>query len=403
MSQAHRTVSDMSLTQGLESPRTPLRRFLDRELSAGVRRLRMTFRAQLPADPLVLPGEGVGGEAGTVGTAIDQRLRLAFTSAAPVDAATVIGVDNICTTARWLAGDFGDQTAWDAIAEVGQRLVQQLHSIVAALDLDDRATPLLRDDHEEDRLARMLLAAAWYALNCRNAVAFPLTPLFKAAYANPRTFTLDRLLALPHPDLVADVIRQLRTAEQGNLAKLRFDTTAGECVSGPTFDGSADVSADADLIAAGTLVEIKSTRRVPDLPLAVIQQLLGYVLLDYSDRYRIDRVAVYMTRAGVLISWTLEDYLALLGARRRDLTALRAAFAELLAYPGCRADDDPLPDQLAGLQQLLADLAPVIPPGCCRVCAQPLASPTIGATRVRLYCTAFCSQRAQILRRRGWL
>ncbi|MEU2393430.1 hypothetical protein [Streptomyces sp. NPDC007369] len=83
----------MSLTSGLHSPRTPLRRFLDRELSAGPRPLRKSFRAQHQTDNLLLPGPGVGTEADNVGTAIDQRLRLAFTTAAPVDLATEAGID----------------------------------------------------------------------------------------------------------------------------------------------------------------------------------------------------------------------------------------------------------------------------------------------------------------------
>jgi hypothetical protein len=39
----------------------------------------------------LLPGEDVGFEAGTVGTAIDQRLRLAFTAADALDGASVAG------------------------------------------------------------------------------------------------------------------------------------------------------------------------------------------------------------------------------------------------------------------------------------------------------------------------
>jgi len=89
----------MNLTQGLVSPRTPLRRFLDRELSAGLRRVRAAYRSQLPTSSLILSGQGVGYEVGTIGTAIDQRLRLAFTSSAPVDAATLLGVDGCLAAA----------------------------------------------------------------------------------------------------------------------------------------------------------------------------------------------------------------------------------------------------------------------------------------------------------------
>jgi hypothetical protein len=395
----------MSLTQGLSSPRTPLRRFLDRELSAGARPLRATYRARLPIR-LVLPGDGVGYEAGTVGTAIDQRLRLAFTSGAPVDAATMIGVDNVRATGRFLAastGEPGPDGAWDVMEDVGQQMTQQLRSTVTKIRPDDRTKPIVRAVEEEEHLARLLLAAAWYALNCRNPVAFPLTPLCKSAFTAPHEFTLEKLLALPHPHLVEDMLAQLQASDASLLKELRDRTTPADCQPGPTFDGSAHVSADADLIAGGTLIDFKSTRRVHYFSQVTIQQLLGYVLMDYSDQYKIDTVGIHLTRAGALISWPLEDYLALLGARRRDLPELRAAFTKLLSYTGCRADDDPLPEQLPGLEQLLAGLAAAVPAGCCRVCAQPLIRPFISSGRPRLYCSQFCAQRSGSLRRRGWL
>ncbi|MEU1274059.1 hypothetical protein [Streptomyces sp. NPDC005799] len=42
-----------------------------------------SYRARHHDDQLLLPGPGVGAEAGTVGTAIDYRLRLAFTTIKP--------------------------------------------------------------------------------------------------------------------------------------------------------------------------------------------------------------------------------------------------------------------------------------------------------------------------------
>ncbi|MFD9338162.1 hypothetical protein ACFWBF_27745 [Streptomyces sp. NPDC060028] len=69
----------MSLKSGVENPRTPLRRFLDRELSAGAKLLRESFRSQHRPDHVLMPLPGVGAEGGTAGTTvIDARLRLAF-------------------------------------------------------------------------------------------------------------------------------------------------------------------------------------------------------------------------------------------------------------------------------------------------------------------------------------
>ncbi|MEV3926955.1 hypothetical protein [Actinomadura coerulea] len=389
----------MSLTQGLMSPRTPLRRFLDRELSAGVRRVRATYQSRLPASPLILPREGVGYEAGAIGTAIDQRLRLAFTTDVPVDAATLLGVKGCAAAA---ADRRASRTAC-ALAETGQNMVTELAANVAKMRLDDRRQPMLRPDDQEQHLARLLLAAAWYAVKWRNPFAFRDTPLCKAARAQPATFDLDALLAVPHRDLVDDLLAQLHRAGDGPLDGLRAATTPGRCRPGPTFEGSAHLAADADLIAEGLLLDFKSTRRIHDFRLPAILQLLGYVLLDLSDTYRIDSVGVYLTRAGGLVTWPLQEYLDLLGARRRDLPVLRAAFAQLLTYPGCRADDDPLPDELDGVERLLAEVASTIADGCCRVCAQPLTRPMVSPRRPRLYCSTFCSQRAHTLRRHGWL
>ncbi|MFD0856898.1 hypothetical protein ACFQ07_32005 [Actinomadura adrarensis] len=360
--------------------------------------MRATYRSRLPTTPLILPGPGVGYEAGTVGTAIDQRLRLAFTSRAPIDAATMLGIEGCVTAAARRRNH-----VVAAIAETGQRLLAELEGTITEMQPDDRAQPMLRADEDEERLARMLLAAAWYAVNLRNPFAFGDTPLCKAAFADPQNFTLGTLLAVPHRDLVDDLLAQLHRAEEGPLGDLRASTEAHVCVPGPTFDGSAFVSADADLICDGVLLEFKSTRRVHAFPLSAILQLLGYVLMDFSDTYKIDTVGVYLSRAGALMTWPLEDYLGLLGARRRDLTELRTAFATLLSYAGCRADDDPLPDQLDGVHELLNDLAFVIPDGHCRVCAQPLDDPLLGPGRPRLYCSTFCSQRSATLRRHGWL
>ncbi|TJZ94450.1 hypothetical protein [Actinacidiphila oryziradicis] len=127
-------------------------------------------------------------------------------------------------------------------------------------------------------------------------------------------------------------------------------------------------------------------------------QLLGYLLLDTSDRYRLDTLGLYLTRSGTLATWPLDEYLALLGARRRDVPAFRAALAELLA--GCPADHIPFG---AGdedrARRLLERLTPVIPPGHCLVCAQPLPD----STRLREYCSRWCGMRVPTLRRYGWL
>ncbi|MDQ0935114.1 hypothetical protein [Streptomyces turgidiscabies] len=129
-------------------------------------------------------------------------------------------------------------------------------------------------------------------------------------------------------------------------------------------------------------------------------QLAGYLLLDAADRYRIDTVGLYLSRSGVLTSWPVDDFLALLGACRRDRTELRQVFAELLA--GCRGQADALyfgtDDETERIRQLLERLAPVAGPGCCPVCTQALPDTS---RRPRKFCTTWCRDSDKVLRRRG--
>ncbi|WP_331763884.1 hypothetical protein [Streptomyces cyaneofuscatus] len=376
----------MSLKGGIHNPRTPLRKFLDRELSAGPRLLRENFRAQHGTDHLLVPLPGVGTEAGTVGTSIDTRLRLAFSTAAPVDLPTGIGIE--------LCGQFGHGLRMRA---VGNELASRLTRTVHALDLANRDLPLDRAHDEEEDLARLLIAAAWYQVCARSAFGFTHTPLFLTALENPDAFTLDRLLRLPHPDLVTDVVAQLHQAADGPLADLRARTRPADCTPGPTFPGTR-VTADADLIADGLLIDFKSARKPRGLPQADAWQLLGYLLLDDADRYTIDTVGFYLTRSGVLATWPVEEYLALLGACRRDLTELRTVFHELLA--NCQADAEPLtPTDQTSVQRLLQRLAPVAGPGHCPTCTQPLPD----TAQRRTYCSPRCRSREQTLRNKGLL
>lgn len=110
----------MSLTQGLKSPLTPLRRFLDREVSAGTRRVRAAYRAHLPYRGVFLPSEGVGFKAGTVRTAMDQRLRLAFTAAQPLDGASAAGITGGQAVARIQQGRGRGDGVWVRTCGIGR-------------------------------------------------------------------------------------------------------------------------------------------------------------------------------------------------------------------------------------------------------------------------------------------
>lgn len=78
---------------------------------------------------------------------------------------------------------------------------------------------------------------------------------------------------------------------------------------------------------------MKATATPVKLPGADIQQLACYVLLDYDDRYGIERVGWYFARIGVLVAWDVGSFFRLLGAVR-PIGELRRGLAAALARAG---------------------------------------------------------------------
>lgn len=103
-------------------------------------------------------------------------------------------------------------------------------------------------------------------------------------------------------------------------------------VLNPVFAGSTYVGgADADLILDRRLIEIKTTAD-PRLDQNWLLQLLGYVLLDWDDEYRIDGLGVLFARQAALAKWPLGDVLRRVGAGgMAALPRLRADFKALVS------------------------------------------------------------------------
>lgn len=162
----------------------------------------------------------------------------------------------------------------------------------------------------------------------------PGSPLMALA---PRSITAEKLLDLASPEAVEELLTLRAPAERVLLPSLA--ARRGAWALGPTFAGSSLMNADADLIAAGLLLELKAglgskrrdgTRR-SSLEAPIIMQLLGYVLLDFSGEFDIDAVGVYNARYAHLTTWHLPELLAELAGRPVDLKEERAAFHELLS------------------------------------------------------------------------
>ncbi|MER8199217.1 hypothetical protein AB0407_35940 [Streptomyces microflavus] len=116
-----------------------------------------------------------------------------------------------------------------------------------------------------------------------------------------------------------------------NLAEKPFaplrDLPAHQRVCGPTFTGSTDVKADADFITDGFLIDCKAVTRPHRLGREEVQQLAGYLLLDYDNHYDIHDIGFYLARQGSLIRWSVSEFLTMLGARAA-LPNLRTALRE---------------------------------------------------------------------------
>jgi hypothetical protein len=88
------------------------------------------------------------------------------------------------------------------------------------------------------------------------------------------------------------------------------DLLAAPAILNPTFDGSLAIGgADADVVVQYTVLELKTTRQDRFERVDHIYQLLGYALLDYSNAYEIEHIAVYLARRGVLVSWPVAELL----------------------------------------------------------------------------------------------
>ncbi len=138
--------------------------------------------------------------------------------------------------------------------------------------------------------------------------------------ASPQTRLRDLTAAVPDY-VAADLQRQLALASP---VFERFRALpAHRVICGPVFTGSADIGgADADFIIGGLLLDCKATVSPFRLGNAEINQLAGYLLLDYDDQYGIDRVGLYLSRQGTAVTWKVAEFLELLGAKA-PLPALR--------------------------------------------------------------------------------
>jgi hypothetical protein len=300
---AGRPLIDLNLTLQLRYPDSPMSTFLSEHLpnSYGPVRVYQQRIGDLP--PPVQPIDVKYPDWSALGHAIDHRLRLSLGS--PLGSPIRVAVDALGGHSALPGAP--PPGACAALHRAGSAL---LTAVAAHIDGTRR--------RDEETLCRLCFVAAYYEDIYRTGEMRRFSLL---AGATPAT-TLRALVAAVPGYAIEDIRRQLGLAEEPFAPFRRLPP--GACVCGPTFPGSRDIGgADADFILGGLLLDCKATIHPRRLGRAEIYQLASYLLLDYDDRYGIDRVGLYLSRQGGLVVWSVADFLQRLGATR-SLAELRA-------------------------------------------------------------------------------
>ena len=170
----------------------------------------------------------------------------------------------------------------------------------------------------DDELARLCFVAGYYEDVFRTGEIRRGSLLHRATDGT----VLDDLLRAVPRYAIEDIGAQLALSASP-FAPFRA-LPASRRVCGPVFVGSADLGgADADFILDGLLLDCKATTMPARLGRDEINQLAGYLLLDYADAFGIRGVGLYLSRQGAVIDWMVDEFLGLLGARL-PLAELRA-------------------------------------------------------------------------------
>lgn len=299
------------LTRELDDTSSPVRQFLTDRFTAGLRGVQRRYREAAPpvAVPSVPPGEA---NPGTTGTAADWLLRFLVHPRPALHLAAAGAM--FCN-------------AGPALEELATMLGMTGAELSSGPRTFDGPAP--GNGTEPGQLARACWALALltevYRAGPAAALAGPLAP-FAGPYVPPPS--------------AADLMALAPAAGLSQLALFRevFCTVLlpalaarrGLWAIGPTFTGSALMNADADLIAAGLLLDLKTSKNLT-LGVKDVLQVIGYALLDFDDEFSIDAVGIFAARYAYLTTWDLASLLCELADRPVSLADTRGEFRELLA------------------------------------------------------------------------
>ncbi|HMD93061.1 MAG TPA: UvrD-helicase domain-containing protein [Trebonia sp.] len=300
---------DLPLTGQLRYGASPISRFLADHLP-GTRRAVRDYLGRIGDLPRPVQPADVRYPAwAALGHAIDFRLRLSL--GWPLGDSVAAGVAAVGSNGSLRGAP--SRAGRDALHRCGLELLATVNAYLG----DPGSLP-------DGYLARLCFVAAFYEDVYRTGEVRRYSML---AEGTPDT-TFDGLVAAVPGYAVDDLGQQMtlaKTAFQEFLALPRQTVTCG-----PVFAGSADIGgADADFILGGLLLDCKATITPRKLGADEINQLAGYLLLDYDDEFGIRQVGLYLSRQGATITWDVASFLELLGAEE-PLPELRSGLRTYL-------------------------------------------------------------------------
>jgi hypothetical protein len=327
-----------ALTREIDDTSSPVRQFLGERFTCGLKDLQRRFRQAAP--PLAVPPvPQAEANPGTAGGAVDWLLQFMAcphpgADLAMVGAGRYLGPRMMRATADLAAllgaalrpypGPVATPDPCDAAA------LMEVNDLIAPVGTAPAGPaaftgPLPGSDVDAELLARGCWALALLTEAFRSMQAAATGPLSRF---QGRTVTADDLLALA-PSAGLDQLARFREVFQSALLP-QLASRTGPWTLGPAFAGSALIGgADGDLIAAGLLLELKTSAK---LTLAVkdLFQVIGYALLDFDDEYKLTELGIFSARYAYLAPWDIARLLNDLAGHQVSLPSTRQEFRQLL-------------------------------------------------------------------------
>jgi hypothetical protein len=301
------------LTGELQDKGSPVRQFLDERFISGLREVQRRYRVAAPA--LVVPGvPRDAADPGTVGTAADWLLRFVLHPRPSLELASDGAM--LCGRQAGLTG-----VLVDIAASLGKG-----YDAFEPTNSEYFIGPIAGIQTDSEHLACVcwFLALLTEAFRGGPAVAMA-GPLGRFRNRQP---SVDEVLHMA-PKAAIGQLSDLRHVFEAVLVP-QLATRRGPWSLGSELTGSGLLKADADLIAAGLLIDLKTTSAKPSLGIQEVFQVIGYALLDFDNIYEVAEVGIFSARYAYLSAWRIDELLNELAGCPVSLPTTREEFRRLL-------------------------------------------------------------------------